>query len=223
VAPQPLNNAIRVSIETLAAVLGGAQSIFTCAFDEPFQIPTESSAELALRTQQIIAYESGVSRTVDPLGGSYYVEWLTDKLEADAMKYIERIDQMGGMVAAVEQGYPQREIASSAYQFQRALESGERVMVGVNRFQMEESGSRVPLLRIDESVQREQSERLRRLRAERDEASVRQALEAVRAAARGTDNLMPPIIRAASLDATEQEICDVLRQQMGSHSDRTEF
>jgi methylmalonyl-CoA mutase N-terminal domain/subunit len=222
-AQQPYNNVVRVALQGLAAVLGGTQSLHTNSLDEVYALPTEESATIALRTQQVIAHESGVANTIDPLGGSYYVEWLTNELEAEAMKYIGRIDQMGGMVAAVEQGYPQREIASSAYQFQRALETGERVMVGVNRFQMEESGSRIPLLRIDESVQREQTEQLRRLRAERDDASLRQALAAVRAAARGTDNLMPPIIRAVSLEATEQEICDVLRQEMGSHSDRTEF
>ena len=222
-AQQPYNNVVRVALQGLAGVLGGTQSLHTNSLDEVYALPTEESATIALRTQQVIAHESGAANTIDPLGGSYYVEWLTDRLEADALKYIERIDQMGGMVAAVEQGYPQREIASSAYQFQRALETGERVMVGVNRFQMDEGGSRIPLLKIDESVQRGQCRRLELLRAERDGAAVHQALEAVRAAARGSDNLMPPIIRAATLEATEQEICDVLRQEMGSHSDRTEF
>ncbi|MFP6686545.1 MAG: methylmalonyl-CoA mutase family protein [Polyangiaceae bacterium] len=222
-AQQPYNNVSRVALQAMAAVLGGTQSLHTNSLDETYALPTEASVTIALRTQQIVAHESGVANTIDPLGGSYYVEWLTDKIEAEALEYIKRIDDMGGMVVAVEQGYPQREIASSAYEFQRALERGERVMVGVNRFEMEEEGSAIPLLKIDESTQRAQLDRLGKVKAERDNDAVREALSAIREAARGTDNLMPPIIQAASLYASEQEICDVLRDVMGTHTDSTEF
>ncbi len=222
-AQQPYNNVSRVALQAMAAVLGGTQSLHTNSLDETYALPTEASVTIALRTQQIVAHESGVANTIDPLGGSYYVEWLTDKIEAEALEYIQRIDDMGGMVVAVEQGYPQREIASSAYEFQRALERGERVMVGVNRFEMEEEGSAIPLLKIDESTQRAQLDRLGKVKAERDNDAVREALSAIREAARGTDNLMPPIIQAASLYASEQEICDVLRDVMGTHTDSTEF
>jgi len=222
-AQQPYNNVSRVALQAMAAVLGGTQSLHTNSLDETYALPTEESVTIALRTQQIVAHESGVANTIDPLGGSYYVEWLTDRIEAEALAYIQRIDDMGGMVVAVEQGYPQREIASSAYEFQRALERGERVMVGVNRFEMEEEGSAIPLLKIDESTQRAQLDRLGKVKAERDDDAVRQALSAIREAARGTDNLMPPIIDAARLYVSEQEICDVLRDVMGTHTDSTEF
>jgi methylmalonyl-CoA mutase N-terminal domain/subunit len=222
-AQQPYNNVSRVALQAMAAVLGGTQSLHTNSLDETYALPTEESVTIALRTQQIVAHESGVANTIDPLGGSYYVEWLTDQIEAEALAYIQRIDDMGGMVVAVEQGYPQREIASSAYEFQRALERGERIMVGVNRFEMEEEGSAIPLLKIDKSTQRAQLDRLGKVKAERDNDAVRQALSAIREAARGTDNLMPPIIKAASLYASEQEICDVLRDVMGTHTDSTEF
>lgn len=221
-AQQPYNNVARVALQGLAAVLGGTQSLHTNSLDETYALPTEDAVTIALRTQQIIAYESGVANTIDPLGGSYYVEWLTDKLEAEAMAYIERIDDMGGMVTAVEKGYPQREIASAAYRFQRSLDAGERVMVGVNRFVMP-ADDPIPLLKIDEQVQRDQCASLAKVKAERSATDVHAALDAVRQAARGTDNLMPPIIRAASAYATEQEICDVLRDVMGTHSDTTEF
>jgi methylmalonyl-CoA mutase N-terminal domain/subunit len=197
--------------------------LHTNSLDETYALPTEASVTIALRTQQIVAHETGVANTIDPLGGSYYVEWLTDKLEAEAMEYIERIDGMGGMVVAVEQGYPQREIAGSAYAFQRALDRGDRVMVGLNRFEMEDEGSAIPLLKIDEAVQRSQCERLASVKSERDKDAVTQALSAVHEAARGSDNLMPPIIAAAAAYASEQEICDVLRDVMGTHSDSTEF
>ena len=222
-AQQPYNNVSRVALQAMAAVLGGTQSLHTNSLDETYALPTEQSVTIALRTQQIIAHESGVANTIDPLGGSYYVEWLTDKLEQEAMAYIRRIDEMGGMVVAVEKGYPQREIAGSAYEFQRALERGERVMVGVNGFQMEEEGSAIPLLKIDEKAQKAQCDRLKRVKAERDSEAVDTALRAVREAAAGTDNLMPPIIDAARAYATEQEICDVLREVMGTHTDSTEF
>jgi methylmalonyl-CoA mutase N-terminal domain/subunit len=177
---------------------------------------------IALRTQQIIAHETGAPNTVDPLGGSYFVEWLTNKIEAEALEYIRKIDEMGGVVTAVEKGYPQREIAASAYRFQRQLERNEKVMVGVNDFVMEEP-SRIPLLKIDEEVQRKQVESLAKVKAERDATRVRAALAAVREAAAGSANLCPPIIEAAKAHCTEQEICDVLRDVMGTYTDPAEF
>jgi methylmalonyl-CoA mutase N-terminal domain/subunit len=221
-AQQPYNNVARVALQALAAVLGGTQSLHTNSLDETYALPTEEAVTIALRTQQIVAHESGAANTIDPLGGSYFVEWLTSELEREAMTYITRIDEMGGMVEAVEKGYPQREIAKSAYDFQRAVDRGERVMVGVNRYQMAE-GDPIPRLRIDEEVQRGKISDLARLKAERDAAAVERSLAAVRAAASGSDNLMPPIIDAAKAYCTEQEICDVLREVMGTHSDRGEF
>jgi methylmalonyl-CoA mutase N-terminal domain/subunit len=222
-AQQPYNNVSRVALQAMAAVLGGTQSLHTNSLDETYALPTEESVMIALRTQQVIAHESGVANTIDPLGGSYFVEWLTDKLETEALDYIRRIDEMGGMVSAIEKGYPQREIAAAAYQFQRALDDGERVMVGVNRFQSAGGASKIPLLRIDESVQKTQVENLAKVKASRSSSDVAAALEAVRSAAKTSDNLMPPIIQAASVYATEQEICDVLRSVMGTYSDPAEF
>jgi methylmalonyl-CoA mutase N-terminal domain/subunit len=221
-AQQPYNNVVRVALQAMAAVLGGTQSLHTNSLDETYALPTEESVMIALRTQQIIAHESGAASTIDPLGGSYFVEWMTDKLEAEALDYIRRIDEMGGMVSAIEKGYPQREIAASAYRFQREVDAGERVMVGVNRYQTTEEKT-IPLLRIDDEVQRTQCENLAKVKASRDQARVHEALAAVREAARGAGNLMPPIIAAAGAYATEQEICDVLREVMGTHSDPAEF
>ncbi|MBK9262490.1 MAG: methylmalonyl-CoA mutase family protein [Polyangiaceae bacterium] len=221
-AQQPYNNIVRVSLQALAAVLGGTQSLHTNSLDETYALPTEDAVTIALRTQQIIAHESGVANTIDPLGGSYYVEWLTDKIEAEALDYIRRIDEMGGMVVAVEKGYPQREIAASAYRFQREMEDDERVVVGVNKY-VASAEKNIPTLKIDEEVQRAQCANLAKVKAGRSQDAVRQALSAVREAARGTHNLMPPIIAAASVYCTEQEICDVLRDVMGTHSDPAEF
>jgi methylmalonyl-CoA mutase N-terminal domain/subunit len=221
-AQQPYNNVARVAIQALAAALGGTQSLHTNSLDETYALPTEEAVTIALRTQQIVAYESGVANTVDPLAGSYAIEWLTDRLEREALDYIQRIDDMGGMVHAVERGYPQREISRSAYEFERQLNAGERIVVGVNRFQQDEGG-RIPLLKIDETVQKAQVENLARVKAGRSQTDVRAALERVREAARSDKNLMPPIIDAARLYATEQEICDVLREVFGSHSDPAEF
>jgi methylmalonyl-CoA mutase N-terminal domain/subunit len=221
-AQQPYNNVARVALQGMAAVLGGTQSLHTNSLDETYALPTEEAVTIALRTQQIIAHETGVANTIDPLAGSYYMEWMTDRIESEALEYIERIDEMGGMVTAVEKGYPQREIAKSAYDFQRALDHGERVMVGVNRFAMDE-GDQIPLLKIDEQVQKDQVHNLADVKANRSDADVRDALSAIREAARGDENLMPPIIRAASVYATEQEVCDVLRDVMGMHSDTSEF
>jgi len=221
-AQQPYNNVARVAVQGLAAVLGGTQSLHTNSLDETYALPTEESVTIALRTQQIIAEESGVTNTIDPLGGSYFIEWLTNELESQAMGYIEAIDDMGGMVDAVERGYPQREIAASAYRLQQQYESRDKIVVGVNRYVHDEDGS-IPLLKIDEQVQREQIDSLAKVKAERDDAKVESCLAAVRDAAKGDRNLMPPMIDAAKAYCTEQEICDVLREVFGQHQDRPEF
>jgi methylmalonyl-CoA mutase N-terminal domain/subunit len=221
-AQQPYNNVVRVALQALAAVLGGTQSLHTNSLDETYALPTEEAVTIALRTQQIIAEESGVASTIDPLGGSYFVEDLTKRMEAEAETYIKRIDEMGGMVSAIEKGYPQREIAASAYRFQRQLEANERIMVGVNRYATEKDAP-IPLLRIDEAVQKQQVENLAKMKAGRDAGKVASALEAVRAAAASKQNLMPPIITAAKAYATQQEICDVLRNVLGTYTDPAEF
>jgi methylmalonyl-CoA mutase N-terminal domain/subunit len=221
-AQQPYNNVARVALQALAAVLGGTQSLHTNSLDETYALPTEESVTIALRTQQIIAHESGVANTIDPLAGSYYVEWLTNELEKEAMQYIERIDGMGGMVDAVEQGYPQREIARSAYEFERALNRGERVMVGVNRYR-HETEERIPLLRIDARVQAEQLANLAEVKAQRSQTTVKQALAALRAAAESDANLVPAVVDCARAYATEQEICDVLRGVFGTYTDPAKF
>jgi methylmalonyl-CoA mutase N-terminal domain/subunit len=221
-AQQPYNNVVRVALQALSAVLGGTQSLHTNSLDETYALPTEESVRIALRTQQIIAEESGVASTIDPLAGSYYVEQLTDRVEAEALAYIQKIDELGGMVEAVERGYPQREIAASAYRLQRQIDTKEKIVVGVNALQTE-GKEKIPLLRIDEEVQRTQCANLAKVKRERDAEKVRAALSAVREAARGSDNLMPPIIGAARAYCSEQEICDVLREVMGAHSDRPEF
>ncbi len=216
-AQQPANNVVRVALQALAAVLGGTQSLHTNSMDEALSLPTEEAVRLALRTQQIIAYETGVPHTADPLGGSYFVEHLTEELERRAFALIEKIDEMGGAVAAVESGYYQREIAASAYQAQLAVERGEQIIVGVNAFVDEEEDVDIPILRVDESIREEQIRRLQALRARRDGEAVRRALERVREAARGTKNLMPPIIEAVEAYATVGEISDVLREEWGEY------
>lgn len=226
-AQQPYNNVVRVTLQALAAVLGGTQSLHTNSLDETYALPTEEAVTIALRTQQIIAEESGVASTIDPLGGAYYLEALTDRLESEAAAYIRRIDEMGGIVAAIENGYPQREIAASSYRFQRQIESGERVMVGLNKY-ADVDPTDIRLLRVDQTVQRRQVENLRRLRAERDPNKASAALAGVRAAGQkrgGTAdaNLVPPIVAAAKADCTKQEICDILRDVFGTYSDPAEF
>jgi methylmalonyl-CoA mutase N-terminal domain/subunit len=226
-AQQPYGNVVRVAIQALAGVLGGTQSLHTNSLDETYALPTEDAVTIALRTQQIIAEETGVAGTIDPLGGSYFVEDLTDRIEAEALETIRRIDEMGGMVSAIGKGYPQREIAASAYRFQKQLESGERVMVGVNKY-TEGDAAPIPTLRIDSGAAATQAARLRAVKAERDPARVTAALEAVReAAARApgspSANLMPPIILAAKAYCTQQEICDVLREVLGTYTDPAEF
>jgi methylmalonyl-CoA mutase, N-terminal domain len=223
-AQQPHNNVARVALQALAAVLGGTQSLHTNSLDETYALPTEEAVTIALRTQQIVAEETGVANVIDPLGGSYYVEWLTNRLEAEALETVARIDEMGGMLAAVEAGYPQREIARSSYEFERRLNESEQIMVGVNAYTASQKASAgIPTLRIDESVQRTQTEALARVRASRDPGRVATALGEVRRAAQGTGNLMPPLIEAAKAYATEQEICDVLRDIFGTYTDPAEF
>ena len=228
-AQQPYNNVVRVALQALAAVLGGTQSLHTNSLDETYALPTEDAVTIALRTQQIIAEESGVASTVDPLAGAWFVEDLTNRMEAEATAYIRRIDEMGGMVSAIEKGYPQREIAASAYRFQRQLEGGERVMVGVNKYaEGEERDANIPLLKIDEEVHRTQVANLKKVKESRDGTKVKACLEAVRVAARrkpgeGSSNLMPPIIEAAKAYCTQQEICDVLREVLGTYTDPAEF
>lgn len=215
-AQQPDNNIVRVALQALAAVLGGTQSLHTNARDEALALPTEESARIALRTQQIIAYESGVADTVDPLGGSFYVESLTDAIEEEAMKYIEKIDELGGAVAAVEQGFMQREIHRAALDTQRRIESGEEIVVGVNRFRMEEEPE-PQLLRVDPALARRQIERLEDLRRRRDAGKAEERLAALKRAAEGTDNLMPYILDAVRAYATVGEICHALREVFGEY------
>ncbi len=221
-AQQPYNNVVRVALQALAAVLGGTQSLHTNSLDETYALPTEDSVTIALRTQQIIAEETGVAGTIDPLGGSWFIEDLTNRIEAEALAYIKRIDDMGGMVEAIEKGYPQREIAASAYRFQRQLEAGERVMVGVNRYATD-NDPKIPLLKIDDAVQKQQVDNLKRVKETRDAAKAKACLEAVRVAAASKENLMPPIILAAKAYCTQQEICDVLRGVYGTYTDPAEF
>jgi methylmalonyl-CoA mutase N-terminal domain/subunit len=214
-AQQPMVNAIRTTVQALAAVLGGAQSLHTNSYDEALSLPTEESATLALRTQQVLAYESGVADVVDALGGAYAIEAMTDRIEAGARDYLAKIDRLGGMVPAIEQGYPQREIQDSAYRYQLQIERGERVIVGVNRFQG--SSTSVPILRVDPALEREQVARLQAVRARRDEAAARAACAQVTAVARGDGNLMPPVLDAVRARATVGEISDALREVFGEH------
>jgi methylmalonyl-CoA mutase N-terminal domain/subunit len=213
---QPLNNIVRVTVQALAAVLGGCQSLHTNSFDEALALPSKEAVQVALRTQQIVAYESGVIDTVDPLGGSYYIEWLTDQIEDRAMKYIAEIDKMGGALKAIEAGYIQKEIARSAYNYQTAVDSGEQVIVGVNRFAAEEEYAR-QILEIGEEIERKQIERLKRLKKERDKQKVRQLLSRVRDVARGDENIMPVLIEAVKAYATVGEISDALRDVFGEY------
>jgi methylmalonyl-CoA mutase N-terminal domain/subunit len=205
-----------VALQALSAVLGGTQSLHTNGFDEALGLPTEHAAKLALRTQQVIAFESGVTATVDPLAGSYFVETMTNEVEAAALAYIARIDEIGGAVAAVESGYMQDEIEQAAYEYAKAVESGDQIVVGVNRFAGEDAAE-PEVFPIDPSLQRGQIERLRSLRASRDRSGVDAALEDVRAAARGTQNLLVPMREALRLRATLGEVSDALREVFGEY------
>src|ERR1700704_5510263 len=216
---QPLNNIVRVAIQALAGVLGGTQSLHTDSYDEALALPTDRAALIALRTQQIIAEETGVANTIDPLGGSYFVEALTDKMEEGALGYFDRIDAMGGMVEAVEKGFPQRELQESAYQYQKALERGEQTIVGVNKYEMSDQGLEVPTLVIDESVRERQLERLEQTRTSRDKTAVEKSLAALRIAAQKGDNTMPATIEAVRAYATLGEICSALRDVYGIYEE----
>ncbi len=216
-AQQPYNNVVRTALQALAAVMGGTQSLHTNSLDEAWALPTEFAATLALRTQQIIAHESGVTNTADPLGGSYFVEALTNEVERGAADYIEKIDALGGMVAAIERAYPQREIAEAAYKYQMAVDRKEKIIVGVNDYVAEEKG--IDILQIDETVAERQAVRLRKLREERSGAEVERRLGALRKAAAGTANLMPHIYDAVKAYATLSEICDALREVFGIYEE----
>ncbi len=215
-AQQPENNLVRVALQCLAAVLGGCQSLHANALDEALALPTEDAALLALRTQQIIAHETGVVNTIDPAAGSYAIEKLTDEIEAGAREYIAKIDALGGMLKAIEAGYVQQEIQKAAYEYQRAIEAGEQVVVGVNRFQAEEERS-IPTLHIDPEIERSQVARLKALRARRDAAKAQAALDEVERRARGAENLMPAILAAVESYATVGEISDALRRPFGEY------
>ena len=215
---QPLNNIVRVAIQALAGVFGGTQSLHTDAYDEALALPTDQAALIALRTQQIIAEETGVANTVDPLGGSYFVEALTDKMEQGALDYFRKIDSMGGMVAAIEKGFPQREIQDSAYHYQKAVERGDQVIVGVNKYEMDENSS-IPILAIDESVRAHQIERLDKARAKRDGGAIQNALEKLKGAAENMENTMPATIEAVREYATLGEICSALRDVYGVYEE----
>jgi methylmalonyl-CoA mutase, N-terminal domain len=215
-AQQPMNNIVRVALQALAAVLGGTQSLHTNSMDETYALPTEDAVMVALRTQQIIAHESGVANTIDPLGGSYFVEALTNEMEARAEAYIRRIDDLGGMVRAVELGYPQREIAEASYRYQQQLERKEKIIVGVNEFVLPDERP-ISTLRIDPEAERRQIERLRRVKAGRDQRKVEQALHALRRAAEGGGNTMELVVECARAQATIGEICDVFRAVYGEY------
>jgi methylmalonyl-CoA mutase N-terminal domain/subunit len=215
-AQQPQNNIVRVGLQALSAVLGGTQSLHTNGYDEALSLPTEAAATIALRTQQIIAFESGATDTVDPLAGSYYVEQLTNEVEAAAWKLIDKIDAMGGAVKAIEQGFIQEEIARSAYKYNNAIETGEKIIVGVNKFTSKETND-TPLLKIDDSIRVLQSEKLKALRAKRDNAKADACLAAIREKALGTENLMPAVIEAVENLCTLGEISDTLRAVWGEY------
>ncbi|MEG1727849.1 MAG: methylmalonyl-CoA mutase family protein [Acidaminococcaceae bacterium] len=217
-AQQPHNNIARITWQALAAVLGGVQSMAACAYDEAIALPTEDSATLALRTQQMLAFESGITDTIDPLAGSYYVEALTDKFEAEAYEYISKIDQMGGAVAAIEQGYMQAEMASHAYAYQRDIETGVVTVVGVNKYVDNKKLAAQEVLTADLSVAQRQIAKVRQMQAQRDEQAVGEALEALQKAASGSDNLMPYLITAVKTYATLGEICTVLKEVFGEYS-----
>jgi len=218
-AQQPLNNVVRTTIQALAAVLGGTQSLHTNSFDEALCLPTEEAVRVALRTQQILAYESGVANTVDPLAGSYYIEALTNEMEEKAMEYIQKIDDMGGAIAAIEKGFFQKEIADSAYRYQREIDEKKRIIVGVNEYTIEEEEYPLKILRVDPKVEEEQITRLQRVKQERDNRKVKEILEKLHYAAEKDENLMPTIIEAVKAYATLGEITEVLRKVYGEYKE----
>jgi len=215
---QPYNNIVRTTIQALGAVLGGCQSLHTNSLDEAYALPSEHAVTIALRTQQVIAYESGVTAAADPLGGSYFLERLTLDTETAAGDYIRRIDEMGGMIAAIEQNFPQREIANASYEYQKAVEAGDKIIVGVNAFQSDHEDA-IEILQIDQLAQAHQAGKLAALRATRDNGRVRASLDALRRAAEGTENTMPFVLDAVRAYATLGEICDALREVFGSYQE----
>lgn len=217
-AQQPMNNVVRVTLQALAAVLGGTNSLHTNSLDETLALPTEEAVTIALRTQQIIAEESGVANTVDPLGGSYFVEALTSRMEREAFAYIGKIDEMGGMIAAIENGFPQKEIAEAAMHYQRQIERGEKVIVGVNKYKADKEPM-IPLLQIPDTLEQEKKAQLAELRATRDNARVEKALVELKHAAAGSENLLPYILEAVRAYATLGEMCDTLRAVFGEYVD----
>jgi methylmalonyl-CoA mutase N-terminal domain/subunit len=214
VAQQPLNNIARVAIETVAAVLGGVQTIATSSYDEAFAIPTEEAATIALRTQQIVANEAGVTGTVDPLGGSYAIEALTDALEREVFEYLEKIEKQGGAVRCIENGYYHQELSEAAYRYQRQIDTGERVLVGVNAYQSSEAQS-IPVFKGNPEMEQRQIMQLRQLRAERDNPAVTARLNELTAAAQANENVIPALIEAVKAYATMGEICETLRGVYG--------
>lgn len=222
-AQQPENNIIRTAYEALAAVLGGTQSLHTNSMDEAWALPTEKAVLIALRTQQILAYEIGVANVIDPLGGSYYIEYLTNKLEEEAYRYFNKIEKMGGMVAAIKAGFPQREIAEAAYRYQKELEEKKRIIVGVNEFVLEDEKIEIPLLRIDPEVERRQVERLEKLRRERDNIVCERKLKELKMAARSNENIMYPILECARAYCTLGEIIGALKEVFGEYKEEAFF
>ena len=217
-AQQPYNNIVRVTLQALSAVLGGTQSLHTDSMDETYAIPTEEAVRIALRTQQIIAHESGVTNTIDPLGGSYYIENLTNKMEDAVYEYFKKLDDMGGMVSAIEKGFPQKEIKESAYSYQKEIDSKERIIVGVNDF-IEEEKAPVEVFKTNPDVERKQIQRLKDIKGNRDKKRLKMALEDLKRAAHGDENLMPFIIEAVKSYATIGEICDVLKEVLGTYKE----
>jgi methylmalonyl-CoA mutase N-terminal domain/subunit len=219
-AQQPLNNVVRTTMQALAAVLGGTQSLHTNSHDETYALPTEDAAQLALRTQQVIYEESGVANVADPLAGSYFVETLTDQVEAAAWEYINKIEAMGGIVKAVEEGYPQREIARAAFEYQREVDTKRRAIVGVNKYVDAKEGDHIPTLKIEHAIESGQIERVKAFRSKRDAAAVDRALAAVRTALKDDkQNVMPPIFDAVKQHVTLGEICDLFRSVLGEYRD----
>jgi methylmalonyl-CoA mutase N-terminal domain/subunit len=222
-AQQPLNNIVRTTVEALAAVLGGTQSLHTNSYDEALALPTEEAVRVALRTQQVIAHESGVAATVDPLGGSYFIEALTDEMERRCYEYFAKIEQLGGMVEAVKRNYPQREIADAAFALQQEIDGGERVVVGVNSY-VQEDEDPIPTLRVDPALERKQLDRLQSARARRDGAAVERALAELRAAAaHERRNLMEPLLQCARANASEGEIIESLQRVFGDYTETPVF
>jgi methylmalonyl-CoA mutase N-terminal domain/subunit len=221
-AQQPLVNIVRTTIEALAGVLGGTQSLHTNSYDEALALPTEEAVRLALRTQQVIAHESGVTNTIDPLGGSWFIESLTDEMESAAYDYFAKIDELGGMVEAIKQNYPQREIADAAFRYQAEIDSRQRIVVGVNDY-VSEDGEKIPILRIDPEMERKQAGRLAATRASRDSAEVERTLSGLKAAAATKANLMPLFVEAARARASEGEMVAALQEVFGRYTEQPVF